>query len=90
MVIKEKSYGEPTTFRDLVQSQSIKKQYTKSIVTGPHAHNKMLTVTFLVSIYLAHSDITIDISTQNSLLQDVKMCTNPSYKYTHIIKIFEY
>ena len=67
-------------------------QYTKLIVTGPHARRKMLTVTctFLVSIYLAHSDITIDVSTQKSLLQDVKLCTNPSYKYTQIIKIIDY
>ena len=59
---------------------------TSSIVTGPHALHEMLTVTFLVSINLAHSDITIDVLTQKSLLQDVKLCTNPSYKYTQEIK----
>ena len=50
----------------------------------------MLTVTFLVSIDLAHSNITIDVSTQKSLLQDVKLWSNPSYEYTQIIKIVKY
>ena len=49
--------------------------YTRPIVTGPCARCEMLTVTFLVSFNLAHSDITIDISTQKSLLQDVELCT---------------
>ena len=38
----------------------------------------------------AHSDITIDVLTQKSLLQDVKLYTNPLYKYTQKIKIIEY
>ena len=34
-----------------------------------------------VSINLAHSDVTIDVSTQKSLPPDVKLCTSPLYKY---------
>ena len=47
---------------------SIMYANTKSLMTGPHARRKMLTITFLVSINLAHNNITIDVSTQKSLL----------------------
>ena len=50
----------------------------RPLVNGPSARQEKLTVTFLVSINLAHCDITIDNWTQKSLIQDVKLCTNPS------------
>ena len=60
-------------------------------MTGPHVRCDMLTVTFLASINLAHYDITIDVSTQKSLLQGVKLCANSSYKiHAENPKIIEY
>ena len=51
--------------------RNAKEYFARPIMTGPHARCEMSTVTFLVSINLAHSDITIDVSTQKSLLEDV-------------------
>ena len=45
-------------------------------MTVPHACCEMLTVTFIVSVNVAHSDVAIDVSTQKSALQDIKLGTN--------------
>ena len=68
----------------LVQSQSIKEYYTRSIVTGPNARCVMLTgfYFFIFCQSILHTDITIDVSTQKTLHQDVKLCAHLSYKYT--------
>ena len=77
MMKLEKRHGEPKQLQGL-GAVTVKKVICKTNSDWTACAPRDVDSYFLVSINLAHSDVTIDIPTQKSLLQDVKLCANPS------------
>ena len=79
--LNRKRHGEPNNVRLLSAVTVRQKVIYKTNSDWPACVALDVDSYFLVSLNLAHSYITINVSTQKSLFkQNVQLCTNPSYK----------